>query len=157
MEIFRRCFSSIHVIYIPLKGFPPLGTEENTFKQYKRLLIKIKSDVEAVQMAREESWRRFDVKQLSLAFDYALKHLTSMNDKPFDFSDCRGQTELPKAAKSHITEFLKCSLSDKTESDFRSASKYLGSCMVMKALEENSEGMSLPRLTLHELPADHTL
>ena len=144
-EIFRRCFSSVHVIYIPLKGFPPLGTDENLFKQYGRLLNRIKCDVERVQAAREESWRRFDVKQLSLAFHYAFKHLTSQSEKPFDFGDCRSQTDLPKTAKGHVTEFLKCSLGEGIESNFDSASLTLGSCMVMKALRENGEGMSFPK------------
>lgn len=130
------------MIYIPLKDFPPLGTDENTFKQYGRLLDRIRGDAEAVQQARKESWRQFDAKQLSLVFDYAFKHLTSLSEKPFDFSDCRCQTDLPKAATTHVTEFLKSSLRVGKQSDFESASQYIGSCMVMKALEENGTGMS---------------
>ena len=143
-EIFRRCFSSVHVIYIPLKNFPPLGTDENFFKQCRRLHHRIKGDIDTVQRAREESWRKFDAKQLSLAFGYAFQHLTSLSDKAFDFGDCRRQTDLPKAAKNHITEFLRCSLRDKTESNFDSAAAYLGSCIVMQALDEDGEGISSP-------------
>jgi hypothetical protein len=144
--IFKRCFSSVHVIYIPLKGYRTpdteenLGSDENMWGQYAKLLARIKSDTERVQAAREERWMRFDSKQLTLAFHYAFKHLTSQSDKPFDFSDCRSQTDLPSTAQGHVTEFLKSSLSGDVKANFDYAASVLGSCIVIRALRESGEG-----------------
>jgi hypothetical protein len=109
-------------------------------RQYSRLSNRIKSDAERVQVTRGESWMRFDAKQLLLAFHYAFKHLTSQSDTAFDFSHCRTQTDLPKTAQGHVTEFLKSSLAGGVESNFTYASTVLGSCMVMRALKESDEG-----------------
>lgn len=135
-----RSFSSVHVIYIPLWTYGNLGTDTNVFKQYGRLLRRIKNDADRVQASREESWTRFDVKQLSLAFHYAFGHLASRSPKPFDFGDCRSQTNLPETTQSHIAEFLKCSLRGDVHLNFSYASYVIGSCMVVRALREEGEG-----------------
>lgn len=146
-DLFLRSFSSIHVIYVPLRTFGDLGTDENINRQYNRLLYRVKSDAGKVQTQREKSWMRFDVKQLNKAFHYAFEHLGSRSNKPFDFGDCRSQIDIPESTQSHVAEFLKCSLRDDVMTNFSYASSVLGSCLVVQALREEGEGESISIVT----------
>ena len=141
-DLFLRSFSSIHVLYVPLKGWS-LGTDENVLQQYSRLLRRIRKDTEEVQRSREKAWMRFDVKQLNKVFHYAFEHLGSRSTEPFDFCDSRSRTDLPENTQNHVAEFLKCSLRDDVIGNFKYAAKVLASCLVIQALREEGESKTI--------------
>jgi hypothetical protein len=98
-------------------------------------------------MNRRKSCSLFDAKVLSILFDYAFKHLSSSNDEPFDFSQCRQQVSLPETTEGHFAEFLGRCIHNRVEGNFEAAASVVASCIVRRALKSDGPG-EIPLFTI---------
>lgn len=139
-QLFSRSYSSVYVHYVPLKGWGPLGTSAEIYKQTERLSQRIKSDTERVQKQRAESWTRFDTKQMSLVVDYAFDHLRKGTKEPFDFGQCRQKMTIPHSTELHFAEYLGLCLDGPMEKKFDATAAVLGSAILKNAVSAKGKG-----------------
>ncbi|OCL06980.1 hypothetical protein AOQ84DRAFT_295988 [Glonium stellatum] len=110
-------------------------------QQNERLFRRIQQDSKRVQYARAEAWTRFDSRQLSVIFDYVFQHLAKDDGTPFDFSKCRNHADLPETFESHISQFLRHSLQDGIDSNFKYAADVVGSSLVRYGMKVEGANM----------------
>ncbi|KAK3358831.1 hypothetical protein B0T25DRAFT_449228 [Lasiosphaeria hispida] len=142
--LFARYFSSVHVSYVPLRGFGPHGDDEVVAKQVERLQHRILSDSARVKDAQAQSWRRLDAKLMLMEFRFAFEHITSGKPEPLDFSLIRQHGKATESAGDRVANFLKLCLLGKVEANFQYASNFLALALVRNALRAANISMFHP-------------
>ncbi|VBB80788.1 Putative calcium-independent phospholipase A2 [Podospora comata] len=144
-DLFRRSYSTVYVHYVPLQGYLTLGSSSNVVKQTMKLGHRIRADALRVQLARADSWARFDTRQLSVIVEFAFRHLTSnKHNEPFDFRKCRRRITVPTSAEEHFSEILGRCLEGMTTSAFVTTAQTLGSSLLRHALHEDTSAPLVP-------------
>ncbi|KAK6354320.1 hypothetical protein TWF730_008727 [Orbilia blumenaviensis] len=138
-ELFKRSYSSVYVHYIPFSGNGKLGGVDIIHKQTARLLSRIKSDTDRVQLGRAKSLSRFDSRQLPCIADLAFKHLATNTTEPFDFGQYKQHTLVPETLPSFFGEYLQRCFKSNIYSVYTYCAETLGSAILNNALAANTE------------------
>ena len=97
-------FQSVEVCYVPNKVFT---TSAKVVEQYRVLRRQIVQAVEAGQLARSNSWTRYDVSSLSHLFGRAFHHFAKLPG-PFDFyTAARKDNPMSVTMDDHIANLLR--------------------------------------------------
>ncbi|KAF3911199.1 hypothetical protein AA313_de0210078 [Arthrobotrys entomopaga] len=142
-ELFDRNYSSVHVHYIPFKGYGELGEPNIVYRQTEKLLHRIKLDSSRVQSQRMVSLTRFDSRQLSIITSLAFQHLASGTDKAFDFGQSRQHASIPDSLTYHIESYIWHCFNSNMKLRLEASVAALATSILKNALLAKDEGMVL--------------